>query len=393
MDRPLADLIDRCLEIDPAKRPRDAGAVLRELKLRELRRRRRPLLIAGFLAPLALLLVTLGIAVSEAHSMIRRSEGDLTRQLLQSNLVSARLVANVVQSQLEERMQAIAQEAESEELRTMVQRRAADLPRLLEKVFKKHEERAFRRWTVTDQNGIILAAHPPESTPEAHQRFIGQDRSGRDWYKGALKKAAAPPRTGSPLGRLHLSEPFVSISEDQKKCVGISTALAAPGDRQTCVGVLLVTISFPELQKWLDDVAIENGCAVLLNDRCQCLRHREGKESEIRSPTSEDRWPSWDSDVYRAAVGKAEGTAQAYQDPIDKAEGKIYMASYVPLQEIGWGVIIQHERGAALKPVTDLSRRMVRLGGIMLGIVVLPACLLWGWLFWSMRREERTIHG
>src|SRR5262249_15359253 len=55
MDRDLAELIDRCLEIEPGKRPHDAGAVLAALARRERRRRQRPLLLFGLAAPLLLL--------------------------------------------------------------------------------------------------------------------------------------------------------------------------------------------------------------------------------------------------------------------------------------------------------------------------------------------------
>src|SRR5207245_1687555 len=44
MDRALAAIIDRCLEIDPGKRWQDAGDVLAALDRRERRRRHRPLL-------------------------------------------------------------------------------------------------------------------------------------------------------------------------------------------------------------------------------------------------------------------------------------------------------------------------------------------------------------
>src|SRR5207237_1404521 len=46
--------IDCCLAADPAQRYRDAGAVLAALERRERRRRKRPLVVFGVLAPLAL---------------------------------------------------------------------------------------------------------------------------------------------------------------------------------------------------------------------------------------------------------------------------------------------------------------------------------------------------
>lgn len=60
MDRHLADLIDLCLEADPVRRLRDAGAVLAELARRERLQSQRPLVVFGFLAQV-LLLALLGI--------------------------------------------------------------------------------------------------------------------------------------------------------------------------------------------------------------------------------------------------------------------------------------------------------------------------------------------
>src|SRR5262245_19095532 len=56
MDGDLAELISRCLEIEPSRRPHDAGAVLAALELRQRRRRQRPLVLFGLAAPLVLLL-------------------------------------------------------------------------------------------------------------------------------------------------------------------------------------------------------------------------------------------------------------------------------------------------------------------------------------------------
>src|SRR5207244_241531 len=57
IDRDLAQLIDRCLDLDPNERPRDAGDVLRLLQRRDKRRRQRMILASAVLAPLVLVLL------------------------------------------------------------------------------------------------------------------------------------------------------------------------------------------------------------------------------------------------------------------------------------------------------------------------------------------------
>jgi serine/threonine protein kinase len=57
VDRALAEIIDRCVAVNPARRFANAQAVLNALDARALRRARRPLLVMGALAPVLLLLV------------------------------------------------------------------------------------------------------------------------------------------------------------------------------------------------------------------------------------------------------------------------------------------------------------------------------------------------
>src|SRR5207302_1041294 len=60
VDRGLAEVIDRCLAVDPRKRYANVQAVLTALNERALRRARRPLLVLGVAGPLVLLSVMIG---------------------------------------------------------------------------------------------------------------------------------------------------------------------------------------------------------------------------------------------------------------------------------------------------------------------------------------------
>jgi hypothetical protein len=77
-------------------------------------------------------------------------------------------------------------------------------------------------------------------------------------------------------------------------------------------------------------------------------------------------------------------------DPID---GRVYLASWAPLRQVGWGALVQHERSAALRPIDDLRAQLIYVGvGLLLGVPLLLTGL-WSWLMWTLRRKERITQG
>jgi hypothetical protein len=99
MDAALADLIDRCLELDPDRRPRDAGAVLEALECRARRQRQRPLLLFGVLASVLLVFMAL-VSLGVGAAALDNAREELTRQVLARDEAGAGLVADVVRDQL-----------------------------------------------------------------------------------------------------------------------------------------------------------------------------------------------------------------------------------------------------------------------------------------------------
>jgi hypothetical protein len=81
MDRHLAEIIDRCLEVSPVRRLRDAGSILAALARRERMLRQRPLLVFGFLAQVLLCLVLGGLGFLGVHLGIARTESALLHEL------------------------------------------------------------------------------------------------------------------------------------------------------------------------------------------------------------------------------------------------------------------------------------------------------------------------
>jgi hypothetical protein len=81
MDRHLAEILDRCLEVSPVRRLRDAGSILTALARRERLLRQRPLLAFGFMAQVILCLVLGGFGFLGVQLGIQRTEEALLQQL------------------------------------------------------------------------------------------------------------------------------------------------------------------------------------------------------------------------------------------------------------------------------------------------------------------------
>lgn len=81
MDRQLAEILDRCLEVDPVRRLRDAGAVLAALTRRERLQSQRPLLAFGFVAQILVCVVVGCLAFWGVQAGIRHAEEALLRKM------------------------------------------------------------------------------------------------------------------------------------------------------------------------------------------------------------------------------------------------------------------------------------------------------------------------
>jgi hypothetical protein len=382
VDRRLSEVIDRCLEVDPARRPPDASAVLTALQRRERQLRQRPLLVFGFVAQVLLFLVMAGIAAWAIETGIAQSQDALTDQLLQSNRVKASLIAGGLEEDLQSRKAILERYAKPRELRRATQQRDKQkLEQLLLSYERLHPYKVLS-WIVVDEKGKLLALKlgPEVSLPRGFK--IPTDFASREWFNGRGNLADQPGQVLPPIKKTYLSQPFRRRLENEMG-VGLSTPIFAPGGRDQIVGVLYTPIRLKDLHRWLDHAEIKSGFAVLVDSRGHCLLH--GDESQI-SPEADQPPPRWSSPVFDAAVREA-GTA-VYRDPVD---GCTYLAGYAPLRSFPWGAIVQHERRTAMEPIAELKSRMLLLGGVMLLTVTVLLSALWGWLIWSLRRKERVV--
>lgn len=117
VDAALAEIIDRCLAVDPTKRFANAQAVLDRLRTRAQSRARRPILAIGLLLPLALLGGLTPVAVNAMRDAVHTARDNVTSRALDGNALSVTLLAEGLRRELQQRLGELANVAADENLR------------------------------------------------------------------------------------------------------------------------------------------------------------------------------------------------------------------------------------------------------------------------------------
>jgi hypothetical protein len=395
MDGDLAAVLDRCLELDPGKRFHDAGAVLGALARRDRARRRRPLLVFGLAAPLVLILLMTGLAARNGQREIDRAADHLAAQLQESDRVSARLVANVVQEELQDRIDLLEDfraDHRDELLRYLQQRDGPRLRALLKALHGGGRRKVFSQYAIADRDGYILAGYPFRAERIFDARGRPRRWAFRDWFNGRGDQRQALNDWYEPVRSVHVSEPYKSqIPGREYLCVNVTVPLFA-SDGRTVAGVLTGQIVVHELHGWLEGVEIADGYVVLLNERGQCLKHPSEERIEPDGQGPKD-WRA-ECDLYRRALSDDPGDGLArYTDPIN---GKACLGGYGLFPErkgksvVGWLALVQHDEAAALRPVGQLRRNLWINCALALLVGVVLTTGLWGWMVRALHREERA---
>ena len=380
MDRALADIIDHCLEIDPHKRLLDAGAVLSALARRDRLRRQRPLLVFGSIAPIILLLAVSLLGTVLLNTAIDKSEQTLAAELnalLESDLVSARLIAKSVEDQILSIVRKAEFVSRDTQLRQALKAKDVDkLTAILKKFFDVNPVKGeISRWVLADREGKLVSLYPPE------QSLLGMNFAWRDWFNGVDTYLDNKERKYELLRKTHIAQPFVGKTSDRPRLIGVSTPVFDPENPDQVNGVLLAAILLDDLHSWLREaITFKHGFVVLINERGQYILHRD---KNAITPKYLENPPHYDIDVFQKVLAGKDGS-ETYKDPIDH---KTYLAGFAPLRSIGWGALVQHDRHAALESVNMLKRELTRTFWIAMICAGVLISGLWIALMWTLRRS------
>ncbi|MCS7237176.1 MAG: protein kinase [Thermoguttaceae bacterium] len=293
VDRYLAAIIDRCLEVDPEKRFPNVQAVVAALDAREVALARRPLIALGVLAPLLLFGVVGVLAAVGGRRLLEGSRKALIEAALRNNAFAAEFVARTASNELERRFEAVESVANSPEFRAWLDcfRRSEELQNILEELdrspassrasepsglsargegdrqadlrqkFRHHPARKALQaefealipdrfhpfkspspgevasWFFCDWRGFSVVRVPESET-------VGHNYAWRSFFHGGpadLPRGTRPP-TGEHLRRTQLSAVFQSEAHDQWIVAVATPVFEDPRKQQGFLGVVALTV-------------------------------------------------------------------------------------------------------------------------------------------------------
>lgn len=256
VDRALADMIDRCLTISPARRYPNVQAVIDALHVRSIKRARRPLLILGALGPAVLLILLSALAWETHRRAIVHSERDITRLALESEAFLAQFVAKGVAAQIDERWKAMEQFADTEAFRhalvdatgkeqgtperEILQAELSNLPARFPAV-------KATSYFVQDASGKQLARYP------FAKETIDGDYSFRDYFHGRGYDMRPGTTDIAPIRDVHRSIVFRSRATNNRMVAFSAPIWSGPVDAEDrhVIGVMAMTVElghFAELR-------------------------------------------------------------------------------------------------------------------------------------------------
>ncbi|MHC4400732.1 MAG: serine/threonine protein kinase [Planctomycetota bacterium] len=438
VDRALAEIVDRCLAVDPRKRYPNVQAVLAALDAREAHRARRPMLILGAVGPALLLGVVALFAWRGFAVLLGGAEDELTNRALESDYFAAQFVARAAGNELERRFKAVEDLASSPELQAVLAKTVRSPPmqdvltRLarvegagqqdalaaLRDEFLKHNEdrrklqETFRglippemmppdptsqepsvvaSWFFCDKQGVSTV-RVPQCDAEG-KSTIGKNYAWRSYFHGGPRDLE--DKSWRPQGEEeeeHLKQTQLSaVFQSQATgywIVAVTTPVIAPSDGKF-LGVIALTVEvgrFVELRGGTTQFAVlvdlrpgdHQGMILqhpLLDDMSDEERRSAGRFQEEKFRLTPDRLP------------ETRDVMQDYRDPMGKdAAGQDYdkrwLARMEPItvgkENTGWVVIVQeaHDRTIA-SALGSLRAGLVRYGAAAGALVLVILIGLW----------------
>ncbi len=382
VDPLLAQLIDRSLDLDPTKRPDDAGDLLRMLNRRDWWNRTKPVITVGTVATAVAILLMAGLSIAAGNYVLHRSKADITREIQGSLLRDAWFGKAAVDSKFHERIDFLEDSAKQECPQVVLTQLVAasrsvaassDPARILksldrsafdEWILKRHKELLLREesrgWKAL---GMILVAGnrgyyisrvktdgklDDRSSPSVSHVY-SKDWSFRDYFNGKGNDFANEAKGHDPVRHTHISHAYQSRADDRPWLVDISSPIFADDADREVVALLVSGFDVnADLKSWIEtpkDVFFPEGMeiasgvrSVLVNDRRTWVWHEDGMKrlSEAATPYDPEPYPvipEGPSPVAGGAVEedmKGRNFFDTHRDPVASEEnrGKTYIAAY-----------------------------------------------------------------
>jgi len=426
VDARLADIVDRCLAVDPAQRFRDAAEVTEALSARARYRSLLPGLALGIVLPGFLLLAVFPLALFAVKNAVATSERNIAARALESDAVTVKILAYALNDDLTQRVRTLRQIADDEDLLARIPALSlpADSPERRELgawlAKNKKDIDDIRReqnadlddsWFLTDAQGFQRWREP------FSDKTLDRNFGWRDYFHGlGDDRPDWKERTDiQPIREPHISAPFRSTASGRLK-----VALTVPvwsKDKTQILGVLGRTIHLGDLllsykkviHEEEEDQKVRRVIALVDVRTGKVLDHpwmTEANRERLRDDAVFERLTLFDEEreamrhLQKLTADKTDLNGEhldtMYFDPIRKIDaeaereyGPPWLAAFWPVGDTGWCAIVQEPRDDALRPVREVQAGLVKyaLAGLALSLTLIVT----SWYFVRRVLRPRTF--
>ncbi len=441
VDTRLADIIDRCLSVNPADRLPNAQAVRDELDARDRQRARRPLLLLGVVGPVLLMAAMVPIFVTALRNNLTITERGLTQRALESDALSARLQAAALEDELQDRLEELENVLASDPVATAMEnlmQRSSD--EVVQEMHEFHgspfEQRPLwmqlldaarercdaanatrgrsldTSWFLTDREGVQLWRRQFSS------ETVGRCFNWRDYFHGRNEEFDPDnvPDSLQPISERHVSTAFrsdatgrymvalsVPVRNKAGEVIGVFARTAHLGDLQARLGQRMQGAAADSVRRiialadsrdwqlldhpWLTESVlgqspetVEQVFLQLHMDQETQLRIQAALASD-RSQSGDVRLPS-----YADPVGRLDDpSAVEYRRP--------WMAAMSPIGHMHepWMVIVQEERDTALLPIEEMANRASRHAWLAVLVALSLMAIVWSFVWRAFNRSDSHL--
>jgi serine/threonine protein kinase len=299
VDKPLAQIIDRCLHLNPERRYQNIQQVIGALDNRQRARNRRPLYVLGLIGPLLLMLLTLFFSMRSRMMALDQSEQSVVQRALESNQFAARYAARTLETEIQSLFRLVELEADRTELKVLLREYSSQAAEILDSIAqgdrrtelrdavvemperiplddylkqrvslmssnRTHASALVNSIFINDWRGTNLGiCFTDEEEQESANSPVGQNFAFRSYFTGDRidGSASAPADTYQPTRTTRLSATFRSTSTGVWK-IAISTPVYDERSRppesagkslgqepaQKLLGVLVLTINLGDFE-------------------------------------------------------------------------------------------------------------------------------------------------
>ncbi len=451
VDRPLAEIVDRCLAVDPQRRFPNVQAVIDALHARDIARLRRPLMLIGFVGPILLLAIMAIFGLRGYERAVKHSELLVTIKARENNAMTARAAADSIKGEVYRYFVLIEKEANSAAFRerfaqvaeTEIVQQISDpqltpaerdalrpdfiahpprqalndylqqrLDEHLRKLSANTSELKLASFLLVDATGRMLAVAYDDNSPS---RSVGWNYAYRTYFHGgpadlefedqSVPRFMQAEADIEPIRSTHFSAAFRSTTTGRWK-IAVSTPIFRDGNPQAdVVGVLGMTVNLGDFS-YFRNTDLEDKFAVLVDGRRGpnqgvILQHPLFDIMSQDGVGPAEDYSATEFRVTPTQLASMHPNAR-YQDPFgESAEGEMYRGDWIASASTvalpgskpadgGIVVLVQEREEVATAEVKELGRQLKREGIWALGGVFGVIIVLW-YIAIRMMADPRSI--